>query len=94
MAGRPQRTFDLPDAAVGEVLLAARYLTGLNLRDASALTGIDWHVLSRIERGERPCRVTELISLADTYRFAPDRLVRAIVGDDKVRARLRLDEPE
>jgi hypothetical protein len=94
MVGRPQRTFDLPDAAVGEVLLAARYLTGLNLRDASALTGIDWHVLSRIERGERPCRVTELISLAGTYRFAPDRLVRAIVGDDKVRARLRLDEPE
>ena len=85
-----QRTFELPDSAVGEVLIAARHRAKLDLREASEAAGIDWRVLSRVERGERPCRVTELVSLAEAYRFAPDRLVRAITGDEKVRARLNL----
>lgn len=85
-----QRTFELPDAAVGEVLVAARHLAKLDLRQASDSAGLDWRVLSRIERGERPCRVTELVALAGAYRFAPDRMVRAITGDEKVRSRLKL----
>lgn len=85
-----QRTFDLPDSAVGEVLMAARHRARLDLRDASEVAGIDWRVLSRVERGERPCRVTELVSLANAYQFPADRLVRAITGDEKVRARLKL----
>ena len=86
-----QRTFDLPDAAVGEVLLAARHMAVLDLRQASDLSGLDWRVLSRVERGERPCRVTELVSLAGAYRVAPDRLIRAVLGDPKARARICLD---
>jgi hypothetical protein len=91
MAGRPQRTFDLADAAVGEVLNVVRYHAGFNLRDASDISGIDWRVLSRIERGERPCRVTELVSLADIYEYPVDRMLRAINGDAKIRDRLGLD---
>jgi hypothetical protein len=91
MAGRPQRTFDLPDAAVGEVLYVVRYQVDFNLREASEISGIDWRVLSRIERGERPCRVTELVSLANAYEYPADRMLRAINGDAKIRDRLGLD---
>ena len=91
MAGRPQRTFDLPDAAVGEVLYVVRYKVNFNLREASEISGIDWRVLSRIERGERPCRVTELVSLANTYEYPADGMLRAINGDAKIRDRLGLD---
>jgi transcriptional regulator with XRE-family HTH domain len=90
----PQRTFELADSAVGEVLRAARRKANLDQRVAAEVAGIDWRVLSRIERGERPCRVTELVALAGTYRFTPERLLRAITGDVKVRARLKLDDDE
>lgn len=85
-----QRTFALPDSAVGEVLWAARQRAKLDLRDASDTAGIDWRVLSRVERGERPCRVTELVALAETYQIGPEVLLRAVVGDAKARARLKL----
>ena len=85
-----QRTFELPDSAVGEVLWAARQRSKLDLRDAGDTAGIDWRVLSRVERGERPCRVTELVSLAETYRLSPEVLLRAVTGDAKARARLKL----
>ncbi len=85
-----QRTFELPDSAVGEVLWAARQRAKLDLRDAGETAGIDWRVLSRVERGERPCRVTELVVLAETYGLSPEVLVRAITGDTKARGRLHL----
>lgn len=88
----PQRTFKLADSAVGEVLRAARREVNLDQRVAAEVAGIDWRVLSRIERGERPCRVTELVALAGTYRFTPERLLRAITGDVKMRARFKLDD--
>ncbi|KMV15912.1 DNA-binding protein [Mycolicibacterium conceptionense] len=83
-----QRKFDLPDAAVGDVLKAARMRVGLELRDVAPLANIDWRVLSRIERGERPCRVTELVALSEVYRFKPEVLLRAILGDEKAWDRL------
>lgn len=86
-----QRTFELPDSAVGEVVWAARQRSGLDLREAGENAGIDWRVLSRVERGERPCRVTELFALADTYQIGPEVLVRAISGDDRSRRRLQLE---
>lgn len=85
-----QRTFEIPDSAVGEVVWAARQRAGLDLRDAGDTAGIDWRVLSRVERGERPCRVTELVSLAETYHLAPEVLLRAVTGDARARARLKL----
>jgi hypothetical protein len=87
----PQRTFDLADTAVGEVVRAARLWAKLDLRVAAETAGIDWRVLSRIERGERPCRVTELVALAEAYSFPAERMLRAITGDEMVRARLKLD---
>lgn len=86
----PQRTFALADTTVGEVMRAARLRAKLEQRDAAETAGIDWRVLSRIERGERPCRVTEMVALAEAYQFPAERLLRAINGDEKVRARLKL----
>ncbi len=88
-----QRKFDLPDVAVGEVLWAARTCRGLDLRDAAEKAGLDWRVLSRIERGERPCRVTELHAMAGAYNFAPHFLDRAVAGDGTARRRLNLNAP-
>ncbi|BBX82205.1 hypothetical protein MAUB_00780 [Mycolicibacterium aubagnense] len=81
-----QRTFDLPDTAVGAALKVARGECCLDLRDAADAAGLDWRVLSRIERGERPCRVTELVALAEAYHLAADVLLLAILGDEEALA--------
>lgn len=82
-----QRTFDLPDTAVGAALKVARGECCLDLRDAADAAGLDWRVLSRIERGERPCRVTELVALAQAYNLAPDALLLAILSQHEAPAR-------
>lgn len=87
-----QRAFDLADAEVGEVLRAARTRRGLSLRAAAVLAGIDWRVLCRIESGGRPCRVTELLALAEAYGSSANRLLRAIMGNPAARRSLSLGE--
>lgn len=84
----PQRTFELSDAQVGEVMQAARHTMELDLRSAATAAGIDWRVLSRVERGERPCRVTELFALAEVYLLSPEVLIRAIGSDEKAWAKV------
>lgn len=86
----PQRTYALGDASVGEVARAARLCANIDQREAAVAAGMDINVLSRIERGARPCRVTELVALADVYHLPAERMLRAITGDEKVRARLKL----
>lgn len=86
-----QRTFDLEDAAVGEALRAARLRRNLELRDTTPIADLDWRVLSRIERGERPCRVTELVALSTAYEIGPEVILRAATGDEKARKRLKMD---
>lgn len=83
-----QRKFALEDAQVGMVLAAARHSLALDLRTVSELAGIDFRVLSRIERGSRPCRVTELVTLAHTYQVSPDTMMRAVTGDEKALAKV------
>ncbi|WP_330359210.1 helix-turn-helix domain-containing protein, partial [Mycobacteroides abscessus] len=77
----PQRKFELQDSAVGDALNAARRKAQLELQDAGPLAGLDWRVLSRIERGERPCRVTELVALAAAYSRPPETILLAATGD-------------
>lgn len=83
-----QRRFALEDTEVGKVLATARHSLALDLRTVSDLAGIDFRVLSRIERGSRPCRVTEMVTLARTYQLAPDIVMRAITGDEKALAKV------
>ncbi|CPW92779.1 helix-turn-helix domain-containing protein [Mycobacteroides abscessus] len=77
----PQRKFELQDSAVGDALNAARRKAQLELQDAGPLAGIDWRVLSRIERGERPCRVAEFVALAAAYSRPPETILLAAIGD-------------
>lgn len=39
----------------------------MQVRDAAEASGLDKSVLTRIELGQRPCRVAELAALADAY---------------------------
>lgn len=78
-----QRKFPEEDAQVGHILSVARHGLQLDLRSVTELTGIDYRVLSRIERGIRPCRVAELITLANGYHIDPVVLMRAITGDSE-----------
>ena len=83
-----QRTFDLPDTEVGAALRAARHRAGLDIRESGEAAGIDWRVLSRIERGERPCRVTELVALSEASGVAPVTVLQAALGDERAWAKL------
>lgn len=93
MPVNPQRKFDLPDIEVGNVLRAARLRTGSDLQETAAIAGLDWRVLSRIELGERPCRVTEFVSLTKSYGVSPELLLKAVLGDEKALARLAKPAP-
>ncbi|SKT53371.1 Uncharacterised protein [Mycobacteroides abscessus subsp. massiliense] len=79
----PQRKFELQDAAIGDALNAARRKAQLVLQDAGPLANIDWRVLSRIESGQRPCRVTELVALAQVYERPPETILLAATGDSE-----------
>lgn len=76
--GRPPTPPTEADRATGSVLWSARESVGLDLRQAESMTGITKSVLSRIERGERPCRVTELITLAEAYGARPSQLFKTV----------------
>ena len=76
--GRPPTPPTEAVRATGSVLWSARESVGLDLRQAESMTGITKSVLSRIERGERPCRVTELITLAEAYGARPSQLVKTV----------------
>lgn len=77
--GRPPTPTTEADRAAGSVLAAARESLGLDLRQVEAATSITKSVISRIERGERPCRVTELITLAEAYGASPSQLFKVVV---------------
>lgn len=84
-----QRTFDLSDTEVGAALRAARNRARLDIRDASEAAGIDWRVLSRIERGERPCRVTEFVAICEASGVAPLTVMQAALGWESAWAKLK-----
>lgn len=75
----PQRVTEA-DAATGRVLAAAREKAGMQVRDAAAASGIDRSVITRIELGQRPCRVTELDALARAYGVGRETLTRAVTA--------------
>ncbi|WP_234713659.1 helix-turn-helix domain-containing protein [Mycolicibacterium conceptionense] len=66
-----------PDAALGAALRARRLNAACSIEKVAELSGIDLKVLSRIERGDRPLRVTELVTLAETLHTEPETLIRA-----------------
>ncbi|MCV7204923.1 helix-turn-helix transcriptional regulator [Mycolicibacterium peregrinum] len=81
------------DAQVGAVLRAARERAGMTLDETADSSPISKPVISRIERGERACRVQELGLLAAAYGVNAGLLVDAVMGDAAARKELGLDNP-
>lgn len=82
----PQRTFATHSARIGSVLRAARESVDLSVYGAAPRVGLDQNVLTRIERGDRPCRVTELVAIASAYGYDPAWMLRTITSGRKIQA--------
>lgn len=67
----------LTDEAIGAAIRARRQNAGQLLEQTADRSGISLQVLSRIERGERPCRVAEMVSLAEVLHTSPNTLLRS-----------------
>lgn len=84
MSRYPQRTFATHSRRIGSVLRAARESAALDVYGAAPRVGLNWNVLMRIERGERPCRVTELVAIASTYGYNPAWMFSTITSGKKI----------
>ncbi|WP_062894933.1 helix-turn-helix domain-containing protein [Mycobacterium avium] len=76
----PQRVTEA-DVEIGRVLAAARERAGMQVREAAEASGIDKSVVTRIELGQRPCRVAELAALADAFGIDRAALFHAATAD-------------
>lgn len=76
-----QRTpprIDITDAGLGAVIRTERQRQRLHQDVLADAAGIDAKVFSRIERGERPLRVSELAAISSALNTASeDLLIRA-----------------
>lgn len=70
----------LTDIALGAAIRDRRGRLGLHLEALAARAGIDHRVLSRLERGERPCRFTEFVAIAGALNMCPDALMQMAFG--------------
>jgi len=83
--GRPDRPVRLVagpinNTALGAALRDRRHQLGLGQELVAARAGIDHRVLSRLERGERACRVTELAAIAAALNISPWALLKTVAG--------------
>lgn len=65
----------LTNGTLGAAIRRARHDQHLLLDKLAERTGINIKVLSRIELGERPCRVAEMVCIAEALQTAPDTLL-------------------
>lgn len=73
-APNPQRT-TLTNSTLGAAIRRSRHGQGLLLDALAERAGINIKVMSRIELGERPCRVAEMVSIARALQTTPDALL-------------------
>lgn len=76
----PDTAATLTDATLGAVIRTRRTALGLRQETVAARSGVDHNVLSRIERGERPCRMTEFIAIAASLNSNPEALLKTAVA--------------
>lgn len=73
-APSPQRT-TVTNSALGAAIRRSRRRQGLLLHALADTAGINNKVMSRIELGERPCRVAEMVSIAKALQTTPEALL-------------------
>jgi transcriptional regulator with XRE-family HTH domain len=76
----PDAAPTLTDTTLGAAIRARRTALGLRQETVAARSGVDHNVLSRIERGERPCRMTEFVAIASALNNNPEALLKTAVG--------------
>ncbi|MFA5608196.1 MAG: helix-turn-helix transcriptional regulator [Leucobacter sp.] len=69
------RPATLTDAGLGAVIRAERRRQNLHQDGLAAASGIDPRVFSRIERGERSCRVSELSAISTGLGVTSEELL-------------------
>ncbi|CPW92673.1 helix-turn-helix domain-containing protein [Mycobacteroides abscessus] len=75
-AKSPGGLFVLTDTAIGTAIRIRR--GGLQQGEVAKRAGINLSVFSRIERGERPCRVSEMVSIAKALNTPEDEMLKLI----------------
>lgn len=66
----------LTDTAIGAAIRIRR--GALQQGEVAKRAGINLSVLSRIERGERPCRVSEMVSIAKALNTPAGEMLKLI----------------
>ena len=76
----PATATALTDITLGAAIRARRASLGLRQDTVASRSGVDHNVLSRIERGVRPCRMTEFVAIAAALNTNPDALLKTAFG--------------
>lgn len=76
----PEIATNLTDTTLGAAIRARRASLGLRQETVASRSGVDHNVLSRIERGVRPCRMTEFVAIAAALNSNPDALLKQAFG--------------
>lgn len=63
------------DDALGAAIRRRRTAAKLSIDQLAHRTGVNLKVMSRIERGQRACRVPEMVSIAAALRISPRTLI-------------------
>ena len=80
---RAPETTSVTDTTLGTAIRARRLALGLHQETLAARAGLDHRVLSRLERGERPCRFTEFVALAEALNISASNLLKLAFGTEK-----------
>lgn len=63
------------DGAIGAAIRHRRTAARLSIDQLAHRAGVNPKVMSRIERGQRACRVPEMVSIASALRISPRTLI-------------------
>ena len=64
------------DVAIGAAIRRRRTGARMQLDKLADKAGVNLKVMSRIELGQRPCRVPEMVSIARALRLSPQTLIK------------------
>lgn len=83
--GRPAgpATASVTDRKLGRAVRDRRTELGMHQETLATRAGLDHSVLSRLERGERPCRFTEFVALAEALNISAEVLLKMAFGQGK-----------
>ena len=64
------------DVAIGAAIRRRRTASRMQLDKLADKAGVNLKVMSRIELGQRACRVAEMVSIARALRLSPQTLIK------------------